>query len=101
MELLAFADQLEIRKQFRFAEQMRGATLSITNNIAEGSGSSSNREFAQFINFSRRSVFEVVNMMLIFERHGLAERNQIEPWLAELEIISRMLESFRKKVGRG
>ena len=101
LDLLAFADHLESRKQFRFAEQLRGATLSITNNIAEGSGSSSNREFAQFINFARRSVFEVVNMLLIFEKHGLADRTQIEPWLAELEVISRMLESFRKKVGAG
>lgn len=72
--------------------------LSITNNIAEGSGSVSNREFAQFLNIARRSVFEVVNMLVMFERHGLASTEQISPWLSELEAISKMLESFRKKL---
>ena len=38
-QLSYLADQLEQRRLFRFAEQLRGATLSITNNIAEGSGS--------------------------------------------------------------
>ena len=85
-------------KQFRFAEQLRSAMLSITNNIAEGSGSVSNREFAQFLNIARRSVFEVVNMLVMFERHGLASTEAISPWLAELEGISKMLESFRKKL---
>lgn len=33
-ELFRLADALEERKMFRFAEQLRGATLSITNNIA-------------------------------------------------------------------
>ena len=37
-QLFQLADQLEERRLFRFAEQRRAATLSITNNIAEGSG---------------------------------------------------------------
>jgi hypothetical protein len=35
------ADKLEVKKLFRFAEQLRGAGMSISNNIAEGSGSHS------------------------------------------------------------
>ena len=33
-KLFQLADELEKRRLFRFAEQLRGATLSITNNIA-------------------------------------------------------------------
>jgi four helix bundle protein len=98
LPLLSFADQLEDMKRFRFAEQLRSAVLSITNNIAEGSGSSSNKEFAHFVNIARRSTFEVVNMLLVFERQGICSRELIEPWLTELESISRMLESFRKRL---
>ena len=72
--------------------------LSVTNNIAEGSGSVSNREFAQFINIARRSVFEVVNMLVMFERHGLVKVDEIAELLIELEGISKMLEAFRKKL---
>jgi four helix bundle protein len=92
------ADRLERAKQFRFAEQLRSAMLSVTNNIAEGSGSVSNREFAQFINIARRSVFEVVNMLVMFERHGLVKVEESAELLTELEGISKMLEAFRKKL---
>ena len=98
MQVFQLADELERQKQFRFAEQLRAAMLSITNNLAEGSGSSSKREFSQFVNISRRSLFEVVNMLLIFSRHGLVDRERIEPWLAELEELSKMLEALRKKL---
>ena len=98
MHLFQLGDELELSKQFRFAEQLRGAALSITNNIAEGSGSSSQREFAQFANIARRSVFEVASMLVMFERHGLVSRERIAPWLAELEELSKMLAALRKKL---
>ena len=44
--LLNIADDLEQRKLYRFADQMRGASLSVSNNIAEGSGSASKKDFA-------------------------------------------------------
>lgn len=96
MLVFGCADRLERAKQFRFAEQLRSAMLSVTNNIAEGSGSTSKKEFAQFINIARRSAFEVVNMLVMFERHGLIDRDESAPWLTELEGISKMLEAFRK-----
>jgi four helix bundle protein len=50
--LFGIADRLDQQKRFRFAEQLRAATLFITNNIAESSGSTSDPEFAQFLNIS-------------------------------------------------
>jgi four helix bundle protein len=50
--LFGIADRLDQQKRFRFAEQIRSATLFITNNIAAGSGSTSDPEFAQFLNIS-------------------------------------------------
>ena len=50
--LFDIADELEKKKLFRFAEQLRGAGMSISNNIAEGSGSSSKAEFRQFLNIA-------------------------------------------------
>ena len=70
MDFFDLAEGLEQRKYFRFAEQLRGATLSITNNIAEGSGSQSNADFANFLNFARRSVFETANISMILSRKG-------------------------------
>ena len=63
--VFAMADALDEKRKFRFAEQLRAAALSISNNIAEGSGSVSRVDFANFLNTARRSVFEVANILII------------------------------------
>ncbi len=47
-ELFDIADELERKKKFRFAEQLRASGMSISNNIAEGSGATSKKEFVHF-----------------------------------------------------
>ena len=37
-ELFDIADELEKKHFYRFAEQLRGSGMSMSNNIAEGSG---------------------------------------------------------------
>jgi four helix bundle protein len=86
---------LEQRKQVRWAEQLRAAALSITNNIAEGSGSFSKAEFAQFLNFSRRSAFETANILMLLAREQTLPDTP-NPLLAELDEICRMITAFRK-----
>ncbi len=89
------AGKLDERHYRRFAEQLRAAVLSITNNIAEGSGSASDTDFANFINTARRSVFEVANMLMIFTREGYPLKIETAPLLAQLAEQSKMLRSFR------
>ena len=97
IKLFDLADQIESQKHFRWSEQLRSAVLSITNNIAEGSGSISKPEFAQFLNYSRRSIFETVNMLIILEREFQIEA-PIDSYLTELDEISRMIFAFRKSL---
>ena len=47
-ELLDIADELEKKKLFRFAEQLRASGMSMSNNIAEGSGSYPKKNFKIF-----------------------------------------------------
>lgn len=97
-KLFQLADELEKRRLFRFAEQLRAATLSITNNIAEGSGSLSDADFANFLNMSRRSVFEVANILMILAQDEYLPTEKIQPLLSELEEQSRMLLAFRRSL---
>ncbi len=68
--LFQLADELDKQRLFRFAEQLRAAVLSITNNIAEGSGSVSRIDFANFLNASRRSTFEVADILFLLSKNG-------------------------------
>lgn len=94
--LFRLADGLEQKRLHRFAEQLRAAVLSITNNIAEGSGSTSATEFANFLNIARRSVFEVANMLMLFLQEGICAQAEVGAHLAELDEQSRMLLAFRR-----
>jgi four helix bundle protein len=94
--LFTLADTLEQKHLYRFAEQLRAAVLSITNNIAEGSGSTSDVEFAHYLNIARRSVFEFTNMLMLFLRHGVCGKTEVADHLNELAVQSRMLLAFRR-----
>jgi four helix bundle protein len=96
--LFDIADRADEKRFYKFAEQLRAATMSISNNIAEGSGSYSNKEFASFLNISRRSVFECANILYIFERRKIimtSERLSIYP---QLIILSKKVTNFRKSL---
>jgi four helix bundle protein len=97
-KLFRLADNLEKRHLFRFAEQLRGAALSITNNIAEGSGSASDTDFANVLNMSRRSVFEVANILMMLSKDGYLSGQEVQPLLSELEEESRMILAFRRNL---
>jgi four helix bundle protein len=96
--LFDYADKADNKRLFKFAEQLRAAGMSISNNIAEGSGSFSDKEFASFLNISRRSVFECANILYIFERRKIIsniERTAIYP---RLIILSKKITNFRKSL---
>ena len=59
--------------KYGLADQLRRATLSITLNIAESSGSFHQKEKRQFLNFSRRSCFECVPALRVAHQQGLIQ----------------------------
>jgi len=98
MELFDIADDLEKRKLYRFAEQLRGAGLSMSNNIAEGSGSNSKKEFIQFLNIARRSTFENANMIMVYQMKNLISEKIKDHLLSKLDELCRMISGFIKSL---
>lgn len=94
--LFDLADKLEDRRLYRFAEQLRGSGLSMSNNIAEGSGSNSKREFISFLNIARRSTFENANMLLVLEKRGLVDEPNVTAMLNRLDRLCRRITNFQK-----
>jgi len=97
-ELCVLADKLDEQKKWKFAEQLRGAALSISNNIAEGSGSASDRDFANFLNIAKRSAFENANMMFFFSINRHLEEPETMPLTVKLSELCRMIEAFRQRL---
>jgi four helix bundle protein len=98
MKLFDIADKLEIKHLYRFAEQLRGSGLGMTNNISEGSGSNSKKDFINFLNFARRSVFENANITIILFKRNLITEKQQNELLNELELLSKKIISFQRSL---
>jgi len=96
--LFDVADRLELRRLYRFAEQLRGSGLSMSNNIAEGSGSSSKREFSNFLNIARRSTFENANVILVLEKRGLMKPQEVTDLLEGLDHLCRKITNFQRSL---
>ena len=98
-QLFDLADMLSDAKSYRVAEQLRSASsLSISNNIAEGSGSFSNKDFANFLNIARRSVFETANISYVLFRRRFIDQEKLNQILNYLDSLSRKITNFRKTV---
>jgi four helix bundle protein len=95
-KLFDLADDLESHKLFRFADQLRGSGLSMSNNIAEGSGSNSKRDFINFLNIARRSTFENANVMLVLEKRRLISEPLTTEMLQRLDHLCRKITNFQK-----
>ena len=97
--LFDLADTLEAKRLYRFAEQLRGSGLSMSNNIAEGSGSGSKREFSNFLNIARRSTFENANMVLVLEKRGVMDSGEVSEILERLDHLCRKITKFQRTLG--
>ena len=100
-ELFDLADELEKKKMYRFAEQLRGAGMSMSNNIAEGSGSTSKKEFRQFLNVARRSTFENANIVILLQRRNLITIKSLDELLTKLDSLCRQISGFQKSLKKG
>ena len=95
-QLFDLADAMGTAKSFRVAEQLRGASLGISNNIAEGSGSFSSNDFANFLNMARRSAFETANISFVAHRREFINQSELGQILDDLDSLSRKITNFRK-----
>ena len=95
-ELFDIADELEKKRLYRFTDQLRGAGMSMSNNIAEGSGSSSKKEFIQFLNIARRSTFENANILILLRMRDLISEKSLQNLLDELDRLCRQITNLQK-----
>lgn len=90
------AARLDDKRFYRYAEQLRGAGLSLANNIAEGSGSSHAKEFKRYLNIARNSAFEDASMLMVFESMGLVQSHEVDSLLASCDHLSRKITNFSR-----
>ncbi len=48
--------------------------MSVTNNIAEGSGRKTKKDSNVFYNFAKGSVYETINILIVISKRGLLKK---------------------------
>ena len=82
------------RNHFRLVEQLEGSTVSVSNNIAEGKGRKSKKEFIQFLYIASGSLYEAVSILTIFKKRNWIDDNVYQELeMNALELV-RMLKGL-------
>jgi len=87
-------------ERFGLTSQLRRAAVSVPANIAEGSKRRTNQDFARFLNISEGSLSETDYLLLCSHDLGYLSNATLDPIAEEIDQISRMLYTLRRKVER-
>ena len=52
------------------------------------------KEFVQFLNIARRSLFENASMLMVFEKLGLLKSTKVDELLLDCDFLSRKVTNF-------
>ncbi len=86
---------------FGITSQMRRCSISISSNIAEGSGRYSSKEQARFTEIAYSSALELLNQLIIsLDLEYIIEENYLI-MRTEIEETTYMLDSLHKSQSKG
>ena len=85
-------------EQFGLTAQLRRAAVSVSSNIAEGSGRATRSEYARFLAIARGSCFEVETQLILCREIGFCAEQELVPAFALVREIGRMLNTMIRKL---
>lgn len=92
------ADCLPQKELFSLGSQLRRSTVSQSNNIAEGSGSSTIKDFRNYLDIAIKSTLEIVSMLFFAERRKYISISQRIELYQEAEILIKKIRAFKKSL---
>jgi four helix bundle protein len=85
-----------LSKDYGFIDQIRRASISVMNNIAEGYERKTDKEFIQFLYIAKSSCGEVRSMLYIASDLEYIDKLQFDNLLEQTQRISKSLSGFIK-----
>ncbi len=92
----AFPDQ----ERYALTSQLRRASVSVSANIAEGSGRNSDDDFAHFLEVSYGSSMEVVSQPFLASDEGYLPAKQLAALLVDANQLAGKLVALSQSLGR-
>lgn len=96
LKIYGLVDQNVVSKDFRAKDQLIGAAISISNNIAEGFEYNSNRQFIRYLGIAKGSAGELRSQLFLLLKAGKIEQSDYELLYSDLTQISSEIKGFMK-----
>ena len=88
-------------ERFGLTSQLRRASVSISSNIAEGSGRKGDTEFIRFLDIAYGSVLEVVSQLHLSRSLTILADDDFQSTYALAEELTRMHSGLRSSLEHG
>jgi len=85
-------------EKYSLIDKIRRASVSISLNIAEGSGSGTNPEFVRFLKMAQRSTYEVMTALEIAFNLKYFNQKTFEETINEVDELSAMISGLIKSL---
>jgi four helix bundle protein len=85
-------------EMFAMTSQLRRASLSVPSNMAEGSGRSSDKDFAHFLEQAYGSLMELASLLYLALDERYLDENEVETALNEIESLAKRTASLNRSL---
>jgi four helix bundle protein len=85
-------------ERFGLTSQLRRGSVSISSNVAEGSGRSTNKDFARFVEIAYGSTMETVSQLCVALKREYLPREDFDRLTQTADDLARMLSGLRKSL---
>jgi len=96
--IYCFSEKFPKHELFCLTSQLRRAAISVTANIAEGSASHGVKDFRNYLNYSIRSVAEIISELFIARRRDYLQESDFNQLYSEAEVLIRRITCFRNSL---
>ncbi len=94
-EVFLLTRDFPIEEKFGLVSQILRSAYSIPSNIAEGSGRTTNKEFARFLDIALGSAFELETQLILASDIDYLSENKLQEIQNLLQEIQKMIFSFK------
>ena len=85
-------------EKYNLISQLRRAALSISNNIAEGSGAGTTKNFKSFLDISTASALETVNLLFFSAKRSYITESQRAEFYDKAEKLIKKVRAFKNSL---